>query len=81
MSISAHRKVNQMIKFFDEARAYLYVSDNFGGNIDLKPQQAMELLDFLLQNAEDIRGYIQSNAGSDTDCDNDRNCICPLCLG
>jgi hypothetical protein len=43
---------------FDEARAFLYIADNFGGNIDLNPKQAMELLDFLLQNAKDIRGYI-----------------------
>jgi hypothetical protein len=42
---------------FDEARAFLYISDNFGGNIDLNPKQALELMDFLLREAETIRGY------------------------
>lgn len=61
---------------FDEARAFLYIADNFGGNIDLNPKQAMELLDFLLEKAEDIREYIQ-----DDDCDHTCNCVCSLCIG
>ena len=42
---------------FDEARAYLYISVGLGRSIDLNPKQALELMDFLLQRAEDIRGY------------------------
>lgn len=79
MRRDSREEQRQLTVTFDEARAFLYISDNFGGNIDLNPKQAMELLDFLLQKAEDIRGYITPEDIAQGYLDTAIGQDCPMC--
>src|SRR5437879_2221266 len=65
MRAGMYKILKEFTFLFDEGRAYLYIADNFGGNVDLNPQQAIELMDFLLLHAEDIRGYTLKYGGEE----------------